>query len=249
MSALPAGHRLRIFPDASGLMEGATAMVVEALNTLSPRPRLVLAGGNTPAPLYTHLASPSNRGKVDWRQVWFTFGDERSVPPGDPESNFGMIQKTLLDPVGARTVIRLRGEDPADSAAEKAHKALVPWAERTPLFDLVLLGVGDDGHVASLFPAESWPDFGMRYAAATVNPQGQPRITLTPLALRSTRQTLFLVSGEGKAEAVREALTAPSASPRQPSRMVVDDEGVAVWCLDEAAASQLPPEFRGEGTS
>jgi 6-phosphogluconolactonase len=235
----PPGHELEVHPDAAALVEGA-ANRLAALLARNPWPRLVLAGGRTPLPVYSRLAG--RPGPVGWERVRFTFGDERCVPPDHPDSNYGAVKKALFDPLGTdpSRVIRIRGEDPPGRGAEKAHRALVEWAERVPLFDVVLFGLGADGHVASLFPAGSWPSFGVRLAAATRHPGGMDRVTLTPAALRSTGITVFLVSGEEKAPAVRDALTAGEAHPGVPSRMVVEKGGRALWLLDRAAASLLP---------
>jgi 6-phosphogluconolactonase len=142
-------------------------------------------------------------------------------------------------------LIRIPGEYSPEKAAEKTHKMLLVWAQRVPLFDLVVLGLGNDGHVASLFPAEEWPDFGVRLAVATAHPSGQPRVSLTPAALCSTRCTMFLVSGAEKAEAVRDSLQAPEASPHHPARMVSTHS--AIWLLDRSAAALLPEAWRAEG--
>jgi 6-phosphogluconolactonase len=235
----PAGHELSVLPDAPSLVEEAASRLA-ALLAAVPWPRLVLAGGKTPLPVYARLAGTPDR--VRWGRVRFAFGDERCVPPEHPDSNYGAVTSALLDPLGIAPsrVIRIRGEDPPERGAEKAHRALVEWAERVPLFDVVLLGLGADGHVASLFPAETWPSFGTRLAAATRHPGGMNRITLTPAALRSTGITVFLVAGEEKAPAVRDALTAAEAHPGVPSRMVVGEGGRALWLLDRGAASLLP---------
>ena len=145
--------------------------------------------------------------------------------------------------IAAERVLRFRGEDGAEKAALKGHKELVSWAQRVPLFDVVLLGLGEDGHVASLFPGENGPDFGSRFVAVTRHPGGDDRISLTPGALRSTRRMFFLVSGENKAEAVVRTLTAGEPAWTVPARVVVGKSG-ATWLLDEAAASRLPEGIR-----
>jgi 6-phosphogluconolactonase len=175
----------------------------------------------------------------------FTFGDERMVPPDHPDSNYGMARRTLFEPAGVRDdqVLRIRGEAGAERAVDLMNRALVVWAQRSPLFDLVLLGLGEDGHVASLFPAEAWPPFGTRWTVATRHPGGEPRVSLTPDALQSAAVTVFLVTGVAKAEAVARTLTAETASDRTPARRVVAPGGRALWFLDEAAASRLPGKW------
>jgi 6-phosphogluconolactonase len=243
----PAGHEIRVYEDEKAWTEGGAKALLRTLHDTGEHPRLVLAGGRTPLPIYQAVSSPVLRGQVDWKTVRITFSDERAVPPDHAESNYGLARETLIGPLGIRPrqVLRLRGENPAEEAAEKAHSSLREWAQRIPLFDVVLLGLGQDGHVASLFPADSWPDWGERWAVATSNPKGAARISLTPAALRSTRVTMFLISGEPKAQAVNAALTATEITPQHPSRMVSPPDGCTIWILDAAAASGLPPEWQG----
>lgn len=235
--------RIRVFEPGKAWVQGAVKMILESLHASGSYTRLVLSGGNTPAALYQELSSPVVKSHVDWRRVRMTFSDERAVPPDDTDSNYRMVRETLLDPLGIleHRVIRLRGEDPAEAAAAKAHASLVRWAQRVPLFDVVLLGLGEDGHVASLFPAPAWPDWGTHLAAATRHPDGADRITLTPLALRSTRTTLLLVAGEAKADAVHDALAAGEPTPERPATMMGSN---VTWVLDEEAAARLPEDVR-----
>ncbi len=246
---LPEGHDVRIYNDKTALMAAAADLVVRELSAAGRGARFVLTGGGTPIPLYDRLSAPTLRSRMDWSRVRFTFTDERCVPPDHKESNFRMARETFLDPLGipGERVIRFRGEDPPEAGAEKAHKRLLAWAQRVPLFDLVLLGVGANAHVASLFPAESWPDFGSRLAVATKEPGGLNRISLTPQALRSSSRSLFLVSGESKRDAVTRSLTAPEPSPEVPARMVVSVRGGGLWLLDEAAAAGLPEAWIAAG--
>lgn len=240
---MTAEPRIRIFEPGKSWVQGAVKMILDALHASGSHTRLVLSGGNTPAALYQELSSPVVKSHVDWRRVRLTFSDERTVPPDHSDSNYRMVRETLLDPLGIpeHRVIRLRGEDPAPAAAAKAHASLLRWAQRVPLFDVVLLGLGEDGHVASLFPAETWPDWGMRLAAATRHPDGADRITLTPHALRSTRATFLLVAGESKADAVRETLAASAPTPERPATMMGSS---VTWVLDDDAASGLSPELQ-----
>jgi 6-phosphogluconolactonase len=254
MSGLPSRHSVVVFPERRLLMEGAADRVVEALDGLSA-PRLVLPGGTTPVELYRELAARRGEGRpsLDPARVRIAFTDERAVPPGDGDSNYGMIRRELLEPLGfpagsteafpTARVLRVRGEDPPERAAEVLDRELRVWSQRVPLFDLVVLGMGSDGHVASLFP-DAFPADSSRWALAVEHPTRGPRITLTPRALRSTRRTFLLVAGEEKAPAVRRALEAVDPSPAVPARLAVDARaGSAVWLLDREAASLLPDDW------
>jgi 6-phosphogluconolactonase len=240
---VPEGHEIVVVPDPAALVHEAAERLASELSAMTWGPRFVLSGGKTPLPVYVRLSAA---GSVDWSRVRFTFGDERCVAPDHADSNYASVKSALFDPLGVAgdRVVRIRGEDPPERAAEKAHRELLDWAARVPLFDLVLLGIGADGHVASLFPADAWPAFGNRLAVAASHPGGGDRVTLTPAALRSTRLTCYLVSGEGKAAAVRTAFAAPEPTPRVPSRMVAG-EGRNLWFLDRAAASLLPESVAG----
>jgi len=248
MSELPPGNAVVVFADRRLLMQAAADRIVQDLGVGSAVRRLVLPGGTTPIDLYRELSARRGRSgaTLDPARVRITFTDERAVPPEDEASNYGMIRRELLDPLAVPPgqVLRIRGERPAERAAEIFQRELIVWNERVPLFDLVVLGLGEDGHVASLFPGQV-PEATFRLAIATRHPSGAKRISLTPRALRSTPRTLFLVAGEDKAPAVRDALEAPAPTEATPSRLVVDPAaGKAVWLLDEGAASLLPPAWK-----
>jgi len=240
--AFPPGHRIRVFPDAETLFEEGATLFANAISGLPRGARVVLPGGSTPRALYRQVLRA--RPGLEWSSFRYVTSDERCVPLDHPESNFGRLWSDLLGPLGVdrERVLRLRGEDPPEQAAEKANRELVDLAQRVPLFDLVILGLGEDGHTASLFPAETWPDFGTHWAASTRHPEGAWRLTLTPAALRSTRATWFLVVGSAKADAVARSLLAPEPSPLVPSRMAVGPE--VLWILDPEAASGLPDAWR-----
>ena len=233
----PLGHNVHVFPSQEALVDGLLNRFVQVAGGLTAGSRIVLAGGSTPYPVYERVAS---RGRsVRWNEHWFLTSDERCVPPHHPESNFGRISQSFLKPLGVKDdrVVRFLGEKPPQRAAEIMHRELIDLAQRVPLFDLVFLGLGEDGHTASLFPAETWPDFGVHLAAATRHPDGSNRLTLTPLALRAATRTWFVVSGAGKSDAVRRTLSAAEMSPLLPATMVSGKE--TDWFLDTDAASGL----------
>jgi 6-phosphogluconolactonase len=219
----------------------------------------VLSGGSTPEQLYALLASPEWAGRVDWTRVAFFFGDERCVPPEDPQSNYRMARASLLGPLGvfAEQVHRIRGELGAEAAAEDYRDVLDRTvldravldravldrqrqsdATELPVFDLVLLGLGSDGHTASLFPGTAALDERSRWVVGS-HPQGLvPRVTLTFPVLDAARRVLFLVSGADKARAVREVLSGTGAVTL-PAARVRPRAREAQWLIDAAAAAEL----------
>jgi 6-phosphogluconolactonase len=209
------------------------------------RARMVTSGGSTPRPLYRLLASPAFRDRLDWRRVELFQGDERCVPPDHPESNFGQLSQTLLAGVEPAAVHRIEGERPAAEAAALYDRAVRDAAGDPPRFDLALLGIGADGHTASLFP-DTPPELaldggGGRLAVATRSPEPpHPRVSLTLVALGGVERAVFLVAGEGKAEAVARALGPPPEAGEPPPAARVRPAGSTLWLLDRAAAALLP---------
>jgi 6-phosphogluconolactonase len=208
---------------------------------------LVLAGGSTPRMLYRHLAGMTepSRARVPWDRTHLFFGDERHVPPDDPDSNYRMAEEALIAHVSAASVHRMRGEEPAAAVAAAAYEAelraffhLRGADEPPPRFDLVLLGLGSDGHTASLFPGSAALDERRRWVVAPfVERLGAHRITLTLPALNRARAVLFLVSGAQKAEALARVL-APAAGELPPAARVQPEGGELLWIVDRDAAAR-----------
>ena len=234
--------------------EAGKHVLAAAGSAISDRGRftLVLAGGSTPAALYELLASPPYSSRIDWPRVEVFFGDERCVPPDHASSNYAMAQRTLLSrvPLLSQNIHRISGElPPAEAAAAYAEtigSVLLPENALVPRFDLILLGMGDDGHTASLFPGmpalherDAWvvsspvPDY-VRPAVA--------RVTLTLPVLNAAREVLFLVTGQAKAETVRRVLRDAEhevAAAALPAAQVRPRDGGLMWLLDESAGSLL----------
>jgi 6-phosphogluconolactonase len=230
------------FRDPEGVARAAASAVVEAAFKATHDHgdfHLVLAGGSTPRRAYELLASDF-RDEVDWRRVTFYFGDERCVPPDHPESNYRMAREALLGPlrVGSSRVRRVAGElPPAAAAADYDAELQGLEAVRAPMFDLVLLGMGEEGHTASLFPGSAaLSESGHRAVAVTVPKPPSERVTLTPRALASATQVLFLVTGEGKAEALASVFTNPETVPAA----IVANLAPSRFLVDDAAARDLP---------
>lgn len=191
---------------------------------------VALVGGNTPRPVYEALAA---RGDVPWQNVHVYFGDERAVPPDDPESNFGMARATLLShvPIPTAQIHRMHAEAPDVEAAARAYDELLPAR-----LDLVLLGIGEDGHTASLFPGGSAVTERTRRVLFVTGPKPPPRrLTITPPVIAVARATLVLAAGAAKADAVARALEGADdiiGCPVQLAR-------AGYWILDRAAAAGL----------
>jgi 6-phosphogluconolactonase len=201
---------------------------------------VVLAGGSTPETMYGILAR-DYMGRIDWSKVYVFFGDERSVPPHHEDSNLKMASEVLLDHVPVANVHRIRGELPPDEAAEAYEEELRKFfqTEDVPRFDLILLGIGADGHTASLFPWTPALEIQDRWVVANPVPRlDTTRITLTVPAINAARAVIFLVEGEDKAEAVREVLEG-DADPRAYPAKLIQPPGGPEWMLDRSAASLL----------
>jgi 6-phosphogluconolactonase len=234
---------VRIFDDSRELARAAAeAVAAELAAAVTRRGRafFALAGGSTPQALYEELGHTQSR-YAWWSAVEFLFGDERCVPPDDPQSNYHAARTSLLDPLGAtpERIHRIWGElDPAVAAAryEEELRGLLP--ADPPRLDLVLLGLGEDGHTASLFPGQDALEERDRWVVATVGPKPPPhRVTLTFALLNQTRAAYFLATGTTKAASVAAVLDATHAPPL-PAARVRPRSGAALWWLDRAAAAQ-----------
>ena len=200
---------------------------------------VALAGGRTPKRVYELLASDQFRDGIDWSRVHLFFGDERAVPADHPESNYRMAVESLISKVAipAENVRRILGEIEADESALayenelRGYFAGLEW----PCFDLVLLGMGTDGHVASLFPQTEAMEEGNRWVVATTNPQGQNRISLTIPAINHAARVMFLVTGSEKSATLARVLNR-AAPDRLPAQLI---QGSVEWFVDRAAASLL----------
>jgi len=229
--------------DAAELAEAAADLVVAAARDAA-RFSLVLAGGSTPQAAYRLLAVPPRRAAIDWSRVEVFFGDERAVAPDSEGSNYRMARAALLDhvPVDESRVHRIRGELPPAEAAKLYDAEIRRVLEDSSSFTMVLLGMGDDGHTASLFPGSPALDEKSRLAAAAEGPPPhRGRVTLTLPALCAARNVVFLVSGARKAARTAEALAQVRGDEPAvlPAARVRPADGELTWLLDRAAAAHL----------
>lgn len=243
---MPASPQVEIYPDPPALFQAAAERFVQIANdAVSARGEffIALAGGNTPRDFYRLLAAEKWRLRVPWQNTQIFFGDERCVPPDYPESNFRMAREALLDhlKLPAPNVHRMAGEqNPQRAAAAYEAEILRSFAERgfeQPRFDLILLGLGNDGHTASLFAdTEALHEKTKLVVAHEVAKLNTRRLTMTLPLLNLARHVLFLVSGEGKRAIVEEIFKNTTRSFRYPAERVVPDDGRVMWMLDRAAA-------------
>lgn len=236
------------FPDDESLSRTAAELfVVEAKAAVQKKDRfaVALSGGGTPRRTYQILAGPTYRDQVEWEKVHVFWGDERCVPPGDPKSNERMARRALLDhvPVLSDQVHPIRcAESPEDSANQYEALLRAQFGPGPAAFDLVLLGLGENGHTASLFPGTSVVEEQKRWVAAVYLPeQDLYRITLTAPIINMAGKIVFLVSGEGKAKVLKAVLEGPSNPRHFPAQMIKPADGELVWLVDHKAGQMLRP--------
>lgn len=230
----------------------AAADEVRALSQAAIRERgrfiCALSGGSTPRRLYELLAEPP---ELDWARVEIFFGDERGVPPEQTESNFRLVQESLLNRIGqpAPRVHRIHGEAAdLDAEARRYQEEMatalgIPSTQSPPALDLILLGLGADGHTASLFPDQSALAETRPWFVATRSPAApHERITATPPLLNAARNVFFLVAGDEKAAALRHILTGVRDLRRFPAQLVAP-AGHLIWFADQAAAADIDKPF------
>jgi 6-phosphogluconolactonase len=248
--------QLEILPDAESLAHRAAELFASgAQEAVAARGAftVALSGGETPRELYRYLAQPPHSGAIPWRAVYLYWGDERCVPPEDARSNYGMARDALIRHVclSAANVHRLRGEDEPDEAARAYERELLEPPARpaeseppVPVLDLILLGLGADGHMASLFPYSPALTEKTRLVVPNEGEGTGPRLTVTLPVINAARSVWFLVCGAGKAAIVAKVLEGAHMSVAMPAQAVAPAPGVLSWLLDEAAAAKLSSGHR-----
>ena len=243
---------VRIVTDEAELARVAAAEFLDRLELAGRegRPfRVALAGGRTPRGVYEELAAEHARDvpPIDWERTQVFFGDERAVPPEHPDSNFGMAHRALLSrvPLPPENIHRVPTEMDDPDAAVQAYEneiraVFAPGSGEWPRFDLVLLGLGPDGHVASLFPGSPALLEHTRLVTTTwVEALQARRFTFTLPVINSAACVLFLVTGTGKAPVLRAVLQGEKGAERYPAQLVRPEHGTVVWLVDRAAAGRL----------
>lgn len=234
---------LKIYKDKQEVAEQFSSYFVDQLKDKESF-HVALSGGSTPKIVFDVLAE-NFAGKVDWGKVHFYWGDERCVPPSDDESNYKMTVEHLFSKISIseENIHRILGEkDPANEAMRYANllEINLDRVEDVPQFDLVILGMGDDGHTASIFPheIELW-DSEDHCVVATHPDSGQKRVSINGKVINTAKEVAFLVTGASKAEKVEAVVEKTKGSEAYPASLVNPDSGSLVWFLDEEAAAKL----------
>jgi 6-phosphogluconolactonase len=237
--------RIRIYPDKVSLSQAVTKQFIIRANhaiETSGRFSVALAGGSTPQNSYQLLALPHNANQIDWSKVHLFWGDERNVPADDAASNFMMVKEALLDNVRipSSNVHRIKGELRATVAAQGYQQALKDFFGEFPAFNLILLGMGTDGHTASLFPETKALNVTKDWVTADyVKKISSWRITLTYPVINQANTVIFMVSGEEKADTVNEVINGEFKPNLYPSQGVRPIKGEVFWYLDQKSAKYL----------
>ncbi len=239
-------HSVRVFPDPEALAQSIATILIRDLDRIEADQfyTVALSGGTTPEYIYRYL-SDHYAGRISWEKLLVFWGDERCVPPEESESNYRMAYESLLQnvPIPDANIFRIRGEnDPAEEAKQYSElvSSMVPFYNGIPQFDLMLLGLGDDGHTASIFPDR--PDLlntPQLYDVAVRPGTRQKRITATGRLINNSSRIYFIVTGSQKASVVSEIIEAKGGSEKYPASRINPGSGQLVWLLDSEAAALI----------
>jgi 6-phosphogluconolactonase len=235
---------IQVYPTLPDLAKAARDLIIRAgIDSLQVKGHfsIVLAGGSTPSPVYKLLADvPISR--FDWSKVHFFWGDERCVPPDHPESNYHMAKEILLKHIAVpeANIHRISGELNPFQAATNYQTHLESFFDGSPGFDLTLLGMGDDGHTASLFPGtDAICEKNHWVIAHRIMKLKAWRISMTPVILNKSKLTLFMVAGENKASTLQNVLEGNYQPEIYPAQIIQPETGSLTWMVDQKAAAKL----------
>ena len=239
---------IAIYPDIDTLSREAAQYIVRLASesiVMHGRFTIALSGGSTPRKLYSLLGSEPYRSQIDWALVEIFWSDERCVPPDSEDSNYRMARETLLSniPIAAKQVHRMPADQPDRDVASQAYTLELQGTFGTdgiPRFDLIQLGMGPEGHTASLFPHQPSLHEQQRLVMPVITPKPPPpRLTFTAPLLNAARHILFLVTGADKSDAVHAVLEGEYNPDEYPAQIVRPKDGEVTWMLDTAAAEKL----------
>ena len=235
---------IRIFDTQQQLNQAFTEWLKEIVRN-KDRINVALSGGSTPKSLFDEW-SMNHRDDIDWNRIRFFWGDERCVSPEDEQSNYRMSREHLFDnlSIPESHIFRIHGENDPDTEAHRYAEVLrneLPIVAGVPVFDVMMLGMGDDGHTASIFPDQLSLWYSDQLCVVGTHPQsGQRRVSLTGKVINHAQYVALLVTGENKAEKVAEIIENPQeAAKKYPAALVQPESGNLVWFLDRSAAQKL----------
>jgi 6-phosphogluconolactonase len=238
---------IEVFDDLAALSARAAALFIDTARE-SVREKgacaVALSGGTTPRLMFQKLVEHEGRDQVPWNKIYVFWGDERHVPLSDPQSNYRMTKETLLDHVPLRHVFPVPFADSAEASAQLYEATLRSHFKTLPRLDLCFLGMGADGHTASLFPGSTALTEKTRWAFASRPLSGGPdRVTLTYPVLNNSRRVCFLVAGADKAATLKQVIENTDASIHYPAQDIRPENGEVIWLLDRAAAADLTSHY------
>jgi len=238
-------NNVKVFTTAGELTSGTAKFIVElASESIAARGRFVisLSGGHTPERLYALLSTPAYRDEIDWNKTYVFWGDERCVPADDAQNNAHMARTSLLDNVDIppANIFPVPTELPPFEAAFMYERTIKDFfGNDTPKFDLMLLGLGENGHTASLFPGRAMPEETHLIRAIFIDELNMFRITMTVRLINQSGNIVFLVEGKGKAEILKTILTTSDAPEKLPAQLIKPTNGNLYWYVDQEAAQLL----------
>ena len=237
---------LHIYKTPDKVIEGLANYFIQTVKTAIKEKNectVVLSGGNSPKKLYELLASTDHGNQIDWDKVYFFFGDERYVPFNDPGNNGNMVKKALFEPlmIPDANIFYINTAVPPEESAKKYSQRILSYFKNNPVrFDLILLGLGDNAHTASLFPhTPVLKEKKALVSAVYIEELSSYRITMTAALINEAHAISFLVYGEAKANAVHDVLEGAKDFETYPAQLIIPEEGVLNWFLDEGAAKNL----------
>lgn len=244
MTEFIVNYRIQICKSIDELSENFAQILIEKVNNKNNDFNIALSGGTTPKSIFKYLAA-LHQNTIHWNKVKFYWGDERCVPPNDPESNYKMAYENLLSKVSIskENIFRIKGEsDPKEESIRYSQliKNNLKLINDKPIFDLIMLGLGEDGHTASIFPNHINLFQSDNIYEVTIHPSsGQKRITLTGKIINNASIVVFIVTGRNKSKILNDILNNKIESFKYPAARVKPVSGTLIWMLDEPAASLL----------
>lgn len=237
-------YKIQISESIEELSEQFAQLLIEKVNNSKDDFNIALSGGSTPKNIFKYLAA-QHHNTIRWHKVKFFWGDERCVPPNDSESNYKMAYETLLSrlKIPDSNIFRIKGENDTQNEAKEYSELVVKQLSQInniPKFDLIMLGLGEDGHIASIFPNQKELLQSEKIYAAAVHPDtGQKRITLTGRVINNALTTVFIVTGNNKAKVVDEIINQKKNYKYYPASSIKSQSGELYWLLDNSAAIQI----------